>query len=201
MNVDSNAKYIKVWDILVRIFHWSLVFSFLAAFVTEDIEWLHIYFGYVVLFLVLFRVLWGFVGTKYALFKDFVKRPSVVIEYVKSIINTNSKRYIGHNPAGGVMVLALLFSLFMTSMTGIKLQPPEERIFANSGITTVVIGNAYADDDHSEYEEDELWEEVHEFFANTTMFLVFLHILGVIASSAMHNENLIKSMITGKKKK
>ena len=188
---------IKVWDIAVRVFHWSLVLFFFISYASEDLELVHEYSGYAVLFLVTFRIIWGVIGTKYARFSDFVKRPLVVISYLKTL--AHPKRYIGHNPAGGAMVILLLLSIALTGATGYKTMYPDSNLLMLNSIDVSLVKNALADDD--EHEGDEFWEEIHEFFANATLFFIAVHVLGVLYSSFIHNENLIRSMVDGKKRK
>ena len=115
-----ESKTIRVWDLPVRVFHWSLVILFTLAYFTGDEEnQLHIYSGYAVLGLVLLRILWGFIGTRYARFADFIYKPGSVIEYLKRLKSSSPQRYIGHTPPGGWMILALLASLLVTSATGL----------------------------------------------------------------------------------
>ncbi len=181
---------IKVWDILVRLFHWSLVASFTIAYLSEDdFEDIHIIAGYVVLGLIVFRLIWGFIGSQYARFNSFVVKPSTAISYIKDIKNHSAKRYIGHNPAGAMMVLALIFSLIMTTLFGLMLYGAEEF----SGPLANLMSGVSKSTAHD-------IEEIHEFFANFTLFLIVLHILGVISASYEHKENLVLSMITGKKR-
>lgn len=198
---------VKVWDPLVRIFHWSLVLFFVIAYLSgEDESIIHIYSGYAVLGLITFRVFWGIIGTKYARFSNFVHTPKYVIRYFKELLTGSAKHYLGHNPLGGVMVVALLISLFMVSFSGLKLYAVEEGLgplAAGNNIT--LMSSAYADSDekHEDDEHDqaeEFWEEIHEFFANFTLLLVILHIAGVYISGYLHKENLVKAMITGRKK-
>jgi cytochrome b len=197
---------VPVWDIAVRLFHWSLVASFTIAYFTgEDAGLAHIYSGYAVLGLVLFRLLWGFVGTRHARFRDFVYSPSEVVEYLKSLWSRSPRHYLGHNPAGGWMVLALLASLLLTTVTGLKVYGIEgQGPLADGGPNLALISSAYADDagdadeKHGESEE-KVWEELHEFFANFTLLLIFMHVTGVIVSSWLHRENLVKAMISGRK--
>ncbi|SFK81634.1 cytochrome b/b6 domain-containing protein [Methylocapsa palsarum] len=165
----------RVWDPLVRIFHWSIVVAFTFAWLTgEDSERLHVAIGYVIVGLVAVRLLWGFVGTVHARFNDFVYRPSVVIAYLIDITLLRAKRYVGHNPAGGAMVIALLVMLTATCATGIMM------LTKTWGATWV--------------------EEAHEGAANLTLLLVGLHLAGVFAASAQHRENLVWAMITGRKR-
>ncbi|RLA18392.1 MAG: cytochrome B [Gammaproteobacteria bacterium] len=185
---NSNKNSIKVWDPLIRIFHWSLVFFFFLAFLTED-EWMtvHSYAGYSVGLLILFRLIWGVIGTRHARFSDFIRTPTQVVDYLKQVVDGKSKRYIGHNPAGAAMVVVLLISISLTTLSGIALYATE-----GLGPLSETFFSTWSDD---------ILEEVHEFFANFTLFMVFLHVGGVLFSSLLHQENLIRSMITGLKQK
>lgn len=205
----EEAK-IKVWDIAVRIFHWSLVVMFFVAYFSGDEEnMLHVYAGYGVLALTVFRIVWGFVGTKHARFTDFIYGPAATIRYAKSILSFKPLHYLGHNPLGGWMVVALLLSLIGVSWSGLE-------VYGKQGhgplaqTETRLISPAMANDneknfrnergeDTDEAEEDEFWEEIHEAFSNLTLFLVILHVFAVLIASAIHRENLIKAMITGYK--
>ncbi|VAW79954.1 Cytochrome b [hydrothermal vent metagenome] len=194
------SNEIRVWDLLVRIFHWSLVLGFTIAYLTGEEEGsLHIYSGYAVLGLITFRVIWGFIGSRYARFSDFVHSPKSVSRYLKSLLTRKPEHHTGHNPAGGWMVIAMLLSLFVVSFSGLKLYAVEEGLGPLAGPlpTLSVISPAYADDDSDG--EEEFWEEIHEASANFMLLLIFLHITGVIVSSRMHGENLVKAMVTGKK--
>jgi cytochrome b len=203
-------KEIRVWDPLVRIFHWSLVLAFTIAYLSGDEESdLHIYAGYVVLGLISFRLIWGFIGTPYARFKDFVYSPRTIISYSKELVAGKAKHYLGHNPAGGAMIIALLLGLAAASYSGLKVYAIEEGAgpLAQQSTEISVISSAYADDDDDEHEgkkqevgDEDFWEEVHEASANFVLFLVILHIAGVFVSSKLHKENLVRAMITGNKK-
>ena len=213
----NNNNKVKVWDILVRVFHWSLLASFIVAYLTSEDEnpW-HIYSGYVVLGLITFRVVWGFVGTHHARFSDFLYSPSTVYAYLKSVISRHPRHYLGHNPAGGWMIMALLAGLFVISISGLKLYAIEEGKGPLAG-DSALIGYAQADsgEDDEESEDDErgegrrhddgkkpgeeFWEELHEISTNVTLLLIALHIAGVIVSGRLHGENLVKAMISGEK--
>lgn len=202
-----SGNEVKVWDPLVRLFHWSLVIAFVTAYITGDeLEDVHVLAGYFISGLVVFRLIWGFVGTKHARFSDFVFRPPTVIAYLKDMLAFRAKRYIGHNPAGGAMVIALLLSLSMATLSGMKLYAVEENegpfaVIQLDNISPVAIAMADEDEDeeHDEGDEESIWEEVHEFFVNFTLFLVLLHLAGVAVSSLAHGENLPRAMVTGKK--
>jgi cytochrome b len=206
-----TATEVKVWDPLVRIFHWSLVIAFATAYITGEEETrAHDWAGYVVLGLIAFRILWGFVGTRHARFADFVYAPRTVLGYARDFVTGRARRYLGHNPLGGVMILALLASLAATGVTGWQLEQAEKAGQAAAANTPALaallpIATAYADDDKDEGDEHEggtsedALEEFHEFFAHLTLLLVALHVAGVIAGSLLHRENLVRAMFTGRK--
>mgnify|MGYP001070884111 CR=1 FL=1 len=208
----QTQEVTKVWDLAVRLFHWSLVAAFTVAYVTED-EWmdLHVWAGYIVAGLLAFRIFWGFIGPRHARFSDFIYNPATILAYLKDMLRLREKRYLGHNPAGGMMVLALLATLTLTTLSGMKLYAVEENAgpFANfeMNLSPVAVARADNDDDEEEHgghghdEGDEFWEEIHEFFANFTLLLVVLHIGGVVFSSMSHNENLPRAMVTGNKRR
>jgi cytochrome b len=187
MNAESNRE-IQVWDPALRLFHWSLAGSFLVAYLTED-DWmtLHVYAGYLVGVLILLRLILGFVGSRHARFSDFVRTPREVLAYVKDAVRRRASRYIGHNPAGGVMVVALLISLVLTVVTGIALYGAEDSAGPLAGVW-------------QGEQASEVLEEIHEAGANITLFLVVLHLGGVLFTSLEQGENLVKAMITGRKK-
>jgi cytochrome b len=207
----STADTVKVWDPLVRVLHWTLVSAFTIAFLTGDeVESVHEWAGYVVLGVVGVRLLWGVIGTRHARFSDFVFRPSVVLGYARSVLKGGATRYLGHNPLGGAMIVALLVSLLATGATGLALEGDEPASVAPLVQSAQPAAGSEARDyyrgddeyehgDHDERENEGLWEEAHEFFANLTLLLVFLHIGGVMLSSFMHSENLVRAMFTGRK--
>src|SRR6516165_1175214 len=110
---------VKVWDLFVRVFHWSLVSFFVIAYATGDeIEKVHIAAGYAIAALLALRVVWGFLGPPHARFNSFVRTPREVLEYLRDVLRFRAPRYIGHNPAGGAMILALIALLAGTCVTG-----------------------------------------------------------------------------------
>jgi cytochrome b len=200
MRSTSGAEasgQIKVWDIAVRVFHWSLVLCFAIAYISEDIELIHVYAGYLVLGLISFRVLWGLIGTRHARFGSFIRGRQVTLAYLKSLLTTRPQHYVGHNPAAGWMILALLVTLFLLTWSGMQL-------YADDGkgplaqIDIEIIAQARADDDRDK--ADSFWEPIHESLANLTLLLVIIHVVGVAVSSLIHRENLVRSMITGYKR-
>lgn len=184
-----STQPIKVWDPLLRIFHWSLVSLFLFAFITEDdFLDLHVIAGYLIIGLIVFRLIWGVIGPRHARFSNFVKSPSQVKSYLKDVLLFRAKRYLGHNPAGGAMVIALLVSITMTVFFGMLTYGAMEFSGPLAGMVSGVSDTLA-----------EGFEEVHEFFANFTLFLVGLHVIGVVVASLQHRENLVQSMIDGYK--
>jgi len=182
-------KDVKVWDIVVRIFHWGLVLAFIISFVSEDdFMQVHAYAGYFIGALLLMRTLWGVVGSRYARFSDFVKPPAEVNAHLQDVMHFRSKRYIGHNPLGGWMIIALIVSLSLTVMTGLVTYGAAEHAGPLANLMFGLPG-FIADG----------FEELHEGLANFTLLLVFIHVLGVAFESLVHGENLVSAMITGKK--
>jgi len=173
---ETPAAPVKVWDPFVRVFHWSLAGLFLLAYATGDeIKNVHIAAGYTIAGLLTLRILWGLVGPRHARFSDFVRSPRAVLTYMRDVALLRAPRYLGHNPAGGAMVVALIVMLIGTCTTGYMM-------------TTGSFWGAK-------------WvEEVHEALANLTIGLVVVHVLGVLVASFEHRENLVKAMITGRKR-
>jgi cytochrome b len=109
---EAAESMIKVWDPFVRFFHWSLAILFTIAFVTEDLDMLlHVWSGYFIGLLLALRFVWGLIGPRHARFTDFIYRPSSIIGYMGDLLRLKGKRYIGHSPGGGAMVLALILAI------------------------------------------------------------------------------------------
>jgi cytochrome b len=168
-----------------------LAIAFIIDYLTED-DWmrLHANAGYVITGLLVFRMIWGVVGPRHARFTDFVFSPRIVYRYLRNMLRGRAARYVGHNPAGGAMVVALLLALFATSVSGIALYAVSDQ----AGPLAHWMGGWGL-----------VWEgrlkHVHEFFANFTMVLVVTHLSGVVAGSVLHEENLVRAMITGYKQR
>lgn len=179
----------KIWDLFVRVFHWSLVAGFFVAYLTEDeLMGLHIWAGYLAFSLVVLRIVWGLVGSKHARFSDFVYGPARILTYLKQTLTSSAPRYLGHNPAGGIMVVVLLLSVLITGLSGMLLYGGESQM----GVLGALAAGAGLSGD--------MLEDVHEFFANFTLFLVVVHVAGVIFESVVHKESLVRSMLTGRKR-
>lgn len=171
----SGSVRVLVWDVPVRVFHWALVASFAGAYALGDTERLrqwHVTFGYTVLGLVAFRLVWGLVGTQYARFRSFVYAPGAAVGYLRDLVAGRAARHLGHNPAGSYAIWAILLLAAATGATGY--------------CTLNAIGG-------------EGVEEAHEFLANAWLAVVLVHVAGVLASSLAHRENLAAAMITGYK--
>jgi len=206
--LESNASMIRVWDPLVRIFHWSLVLAFFIAYVTEDETMaLHVWAGYAAGGLVLLRILWGFVGPKHARFTGFVCGPLKAWRYLVDLVAFRARRHLGHSPAGGAMVLLLMAGILVTVWSGLELYAAEKGKGPLAATTPAAFAVALADEDDNDNHNrraggkgDTFWEEAHEALANLTFLLVLLHIGGVILASIVHRENLIRAIITGWKR-
>jgi cytochrome b len=188
---DIDKAQVRVWDPLVRIFHWSLVAAFATAYIVEDdLLDVHVWAGYLVVALIAVRLVWGFIGTPHARFADFVRSPRQVLGYLRDAVRFDAPRHLGHNPAGGAMVVALLVLVGLTGLTGMGVFGAQEL----SGPLAPLLSSAPAS-------VGEALEESHEFLANVTLVFIAAHVIGVLFSSLAHRENLIRSMFTGRKRR
>jgi cytochrome b len=168
-------KKILVWDLPVRLGHWLMVAGFCTAWLTGDSEsWrlVHVVAGATVLAVAAFRLPWGFIGSRYARFVDFVRGPSAVKDYATSLLRLEPAHHVGHNPAGGWAIVLLL----------------------GLGIVTGLAGWAIYNDIGGH-----LLEEVHESLATAMLTVVLVHVAGVFSGSLLHGENLVRAMLTGRK--
>ena len=202
----TSENRIKVWDIAVRLFHWSLLVFFVLSYISAEFsEEIHVITGYIVFGLVVFRLLWGVIGSHYARFSQFVYGPARVKRYLRQFMRARPEHYYGHNPAGGWAVVFMLTMLLLISYTGMKIEAVEgEGLLAQQSVS--LVKTVYADNDEAEYEEEEsadheFWEDIHEVLVNIMLVFVVFHIVAVLVSSGMHEENLVKAMVTGYKKK
>ncbi len=178
---EENSSQQYVWDLFVRVFHWSLVVAFSVAFYYRESEWdrlIHVYAGYVVAALLLSRIVWGFMKTGYASFRAFPLNPLHAVRYVWRLFQGRSKRFIGHNPAGSVVIYSMLFF----------------------GLTTVISGFLLYNDGWL-IDDPGYFKELHYYVSWGWLFLVVIHIFGVVTESIVHQDNLIKAMITGCKRR
>lgn len=170
----TTSRSVLVWDIPTRIFHWLLAASFAGAFLTAESERLrdvHVLFGYTLLALIGFRLLWGIFGSRYARFTSFAFGPRDVLAYLRGLLTGAPNHYLGHNPAGSWAIFALLALALLAGATGYATYALDLRFM----------------------------EDVHEALANTLLVVVGVHVAGVLVSSVLHRENLVRAMITGRK--
>jgi cytochrome b len=193
---------VRVWDLFVRIGHWTLVVAFFVAYVTEgEPRAVHTFAGYAIAVYVLARIGWGFVGPQRARFADFLVSPGRALRYLADLPRGRSKRHLGHSPAGGWMVVLLLASLLATTSAGLMLYALHDGAGPLAGfVTTAPRGEDSDDPTDGEDPRVERWEEIHEVLANVTLLLVLLHVAGVVAASRAHRENLVRAMVTGDKR-
>lgn len=186
-----SEEILKVWDLPVRLFHWALVLSFAAAYFTAEFHlgFLHVWIGYFLCALLPARVLWGFIGNRYARFNSFIFSPKETVEYFRSLRAGKPTHYLGHNPAGALMVFALLGLLAFIFSSGLATLA----VIDFEGPLLFLID--YVDDDTSY-----ALRHLHGWLVDIALLLVPLHLLGVAAGSIQHKENLVRAMITGKKK-
>lgn len=172
---DTSKSKVLIWDLPVRIGHWLMVACFVTAWLTaesEELRLVHVFAGGAMVGIVLFRILWGLIGSHYARFIDFVRGPGAVIAYLKSLTGSSPQHWVGHNPAGGLAIIALLCLVLASGASG--------------WLNYQDIGG-------------EWMEELHEGAVNTLLAVVLVHLAGVFVGSLAHGENLPRAMVTGKK--
>jgi cytochrome b len=202
----APALTLWVWDPLLRVGHWLLVAAFAVAYLSAEEEGgapepLHVWSGYLIAAVVLLRVVSGFIGSRHSRFSDFVVGPAAVFGYLGDLLRGRARRYIGHSPAGGAMVLALLACLTGTAATGIiaygeRGHGPLASIGASAPSGSAAKGGMGTRAEESE----SVIGELHGTLANLTLGLIVLHVIGVTVASIVHRENLPMAMITGKKR-
>ncbi len=180
---------VPVWDFPTRIFHWTLAVAVITSYLTgeEDGVWfvVHTVSGYTVALLLVFRLVWGFVGSVHSRFSDFIYSGRSVKDYARQLLRFNPPRFVGHNPLGGLMVMLMLVVLAGTVVTGLFSGEDD----GGAGILLPLIAAPGG----------EGLAEVHEFFANFILVLAAFHVLAVVVDWFLTKENLVKAMITGRK--
>lgn len=173
----------RIWTMPTRIFHWLLAIGFVSAYILSDFEDLnkfHFAFGAFVGSLVIFRILFGFIGPKYSLFRDFPIGIKKLKEFTKTFLD-KTKTYIGHNPAAALVMLAILLTALLCSVSGYLFYGTKEQVF-NLGISRRTL------------------KEIHEILANLFLILIVVHLLGVIIDNFFHRKvGTITSIFNGYK--
>ncbi len=167
---------ILVWDLPVRLGHWLMAGAFIVAWLTgESEEWrlVHVFAGGTVAAVALFRLFWGLVGTRPARFADFLRGPAAALAYLKSLLGRQPQHFTGHNPAGGYAIVILLALALLTAAAG--------------WLNYQEIGGEWT-------------EELHEGLASVMLAVVVVHVAGVLVGSLTHRENLVRAMVTGRKR-
>ena len=175
MRFNKQKQLVLVWDLPVRVFHWLLVISFAGSWLTAESEaqqMLHYAFGYSACALVVFRIFWGLVGTRYARFSEFVKGPKAAFQHIKSILAGKENSQLGHNPAGALAMILLMNLILLIGITGYW-------------VVKEFLGD--------------FMSEAHEVLANLALVVIAVHVVSAFLMSYLQKENLVKSMVTGKK--
>lgn len=182
-------KYVKVWDLPTRVFHWSLVVLVVTAWLTAEdkglLYILHTVAGYLVFLLILFRLVWGVIGNEHARFGDFVRGWPTLRAYMGGLVRFKPAHSLGHNPLGGWMVVLLLVMLLAITVTGMIGAARQPGALLNGIIDPTVSRSV---------------RHIHELLANILYFVVGLHILGVLVDWLLTRDNLIRAMFTGRKR-
>lgn len=179
---------IKVWDLPTRLFHWFLVLAYVGAYFTSESEWLleyHAAAGYIALGLIVFRILWGFTGNRYARFSDFIKGWGEVKSYILRMIRLDIPRFLGHNPAVGLVVLFMLLITAVISLTGVIVYGGEEGRGIAVGFFT--------------FKTAIIVRAIHLFLAYLAVVMIVTHISAALIHHFILKENIIYSMFTGYK--
>jgi cytochrome b len=175
MKVSEQRQPVLVWDFPVRVFHWLLVISFAGAWLTSESEaqqMIHFAFGYSACALVVFRIVWGIIGTKYACFGQFIKGPKEILTHLKALLKGKLHLGLGHNPLGAIAMVALMGLILLIGLTG----------YWN-------VKEFFGD----------LMGEAHELITSVTLAVVVIHVAAAVIMSFLQKENLVKSMFTGRK--
>ncbi len=175
MNTSNQKESVLIWDYPVRVFHWLLAFLFAGAWLTSESEsqqMIHYAFGYSACALVLFRIVWGIVGTRYSRFIEFIKGPTETMHHIKLLLTGKKQFGLGHNPVGALVMVSLMILVLLIGLTG---------------YWTV---KGYLGD---------LMSGAHEAISSIALGVVIIHVGAAVLMSFLQRENLIKSMVTGKK--
>lgn len=183
---ETAERRVQVWDLPTRLFHWSLLALVLVAWFTGEEEGaaalIHRYAGEAIAGLIVFRLIWGFAGGERARFDDFAAGPSAIIAHMRDLFSRQPKRYLGHNPLGGVAVFLLLAIVAGVVVTGL-FSGDEGNAGPFAGLWGIELSNA------------------HEVLFRVLQGLVIIHVLGVLVESLKAKDALVPAMITGSKRR
>lgn len=185
--MGSAPRLVLVWDAPIRVCHWLIAALVAAAYVTWRLNWMvwHGWVGEAALALVLFRLLWGFLGGETARFSHFISSPRTAIQHLKHAFRREPDRQVGHNPAGSWMVMLLLALLLAETLTGLYVAND----IADVGPLTAAVPAWAAD----------AIESAHAILWDALLAAIALHVLAIAAFAAIKGQNLLAPMITGRK--
>ncbi len=180
----------KVWDAPIRLFHWGIVVLIVVSYVSIQLGWMHIHLlsGYTMLAALLFRFVWGFAGSDTARFSNFLRSPLAGLTHLSHIFRREEDTEIGHNAAGGWMVLLMLLLLAVQVGAGLCANTDED--YMVNGPLAKYVGKAWSDE----------LSRVHAFNFYLILALIVLHLLALTAYAVFKKQNLLRPMITGKKR-
>jgi cytochrome b len=236
---EQQGETLPVWDIGIRLFHWTLVTLFIVSYLSGDQHDLHTWSGYAVIGLLGFRLFWGFFGSRHARFADFLYPPRAVWQYLAGLLRRKPPHYAGHNPAGGWMVFLLLTTLLAVCYSGLEALADEgDGPLAKIHIELIAPAYAHGGETHASPTvkqpeqtapdnapvqqgveviqaapavvlpapvaetpagDEKFWSALHHQLVNVMLWLIAVHITGVIVSSILHRENLVAAMLHGRK--
>jgi cytochrome b len=186
-----STTSVRVWDLPTRVFHWLLALSVLVAYVTGGERGMafviHVGAGHLILLLLFFRVIWGFIGSPYSRFADFVYSWRSIRNYLKGVARLRPAHFVGHNPLGGLMVLAMFLLLLAIAFTG--LSDAAARGYQAGSSLIAAMGNG-----------NRALGELHETLGSLIMILAGVHVAAVLSHWILARENLVRAMITGRKR-
>jgi cytochrome b len=185
--MSAASRIVRVWDAPTRLFHWLVAALVAAAYATWRLNWMvwHGWVGEALLALIIFRLLWGFLGSETARFRGFLASPRTAARYLAGALRREPDHQVGHNPVGGWMVLLLLFLLFAETLTGLYVANDIADVGPLSEIVPAPVANAI--------------EALHAIFWDVLIAAIALHVLAIAAYAAVKGQNLVRPMITGAK--
>lgn len=188
---ERRQAEVRVWDLPTRVFHWSLVALILASYLTGefwrgvDMYW-HQLSGYAILALVLFRLVWGFAGTRHARFVDFLRPPGEMLAYLAGLLSGRASSYAGHNPLGGLSVVLLLAVLLLQAVSGLF---ASDDIFVEGPLAGLVSGATV-----------DRMTSLHHLAFDLLLALIAVHLAAIAFYEAVRGQRLIRAMVSGRKR-